>query len=115
MIGQRCKLSVISMAGISMYRPDDPAVLRFEPILVGHGVDDEGQLVFDHDRLVALIVRLSSIHGLHQGRWFLEACFIPKAAKPPAAFFRIIGKGDAFGDPGIELGLVISKAVVRDI
>ena len=84
------------MAGISTYRPDDPAVLRFEPILVGHGVDDEGQLVFDHDRLVALIVRLSSIHGSLQGRWFLETCFIPKAAKAPVAFFASIDEASAW-------------------
>ena len=85
------------MAGISTYRPDDPAVLHFEPVLVGHGTDDdEGQLVFDHDRLVALLVRLSSIHGLLQGRWFLEACFIPKAAKPPDALFASIDEASAW-------------------
>ena len=84
------------MAGISTYRPDDPAVLRFEPVVVGHSDDVEGQLIFEQDRLLALIVRLSWIHGAHQGRWFLEACFIPKASSPPAAFFASIDEAEAW-------------------
>ena len=84
------------MAGISTYRPDEPAILRFEPVLLGQSDDVEGRLVFEQDRLLALIVRLSSIHGTHQGRWFLEACFIPKASSPPAAFFASIDEAETW-------------------
>jgi hypothetical protein len=48
--------------------------VRLQPVTVGTGPDEEGMLVFVHDRLVAVLVRLSEIHeGLGvAGQWFLE-------------------------------------------
>lgn len=49
--------------------------LSLEPIRVATGTDDEGMLVLIEDRLVAVLVRLSSAHGELAGQWFLEASF----------------------------------------
>ena len=48
--------------------------LRLEPVRVATGLDEEGMLVFVHDRLVAVLVQLSDAHeelGI-TGHWFLE-------------------------------------------
>ena len=48
--------------------------LRLEPVRVATGLDEDGMLVFAHDRLVAVLVQLSDAHeelGL-AGHWFLE-------------------------------------------
>jgi hypothetical protein len=49
--------------------------IRFEPVLVAAGEDGEGRLAFCDDHLVAVLVRLSTVHGEAAGRWFLEAAF----------------------------------------
>ena len=50
--------------------------LRLQPVRVATGSDDqEGQLVFADDFLVAALVRLSDQHGDDAGKWFLEAGF----------------------------------------
>ena len=48
--------------------------LRLEPVQVATGLDEDGMLVFAHDRLVAVLVQLSDAHeelGI-AGHWFLE-------------------------------------------
>lgn len=57
--------------------PDDggPALV-LRPVRVDtQGEDEEGCLVFGNDRLVAVLVRLSSQHGALAGRWHLEHGF----------------------------------------
>ena len=51
--------------------------LLLEPIRVASGNDEEGMLVLLEDRLVGVLVRLSSEHGASAGHWFLEASFGP--------------------------------------
>ena len=47
-----------------------------QPVRVDTGSEDEdGVLVFDTDRLVAVLVRLSDAHGDKAGRWFFEHGF----------------------------------------
>ena len=48
--------------------------LRLQPVQVATGLDEDGMLVFAHDRLVAVLVQLSDAHeelGI-AGHWFLE-------------------------------------------
>lgn len=50
--------------------------LRFQPVQVATGSPDgESQLVFHEGFLVAVLVRLSEIHGDNVGMWFLEVGF----------------------------------------
>ncbi len=50
--------------------------LRLQPVKVGTGsADQEGQLVFVGDFLVAVLVRLSDQHESRAGTWYLEAAF----------------------------------------
>ncbi len=49
--------------------------LNFQPVRVSLGEDDEGRLVFAGDALVAVLVRLSALHGEAEGSWFLEGAF----------------------------------------
>jgi hypothetical protein len=50
--------------------------LTFKPVDVSTGsADNEGCLVFNDDRLVAVLVRLSELHGEAEGAWFIEAGF----------------------------------------
>lgn len=52
--------------------------LRLETVQVASRDDDtDGRLVFAGDFLVAMLVRLSDLHGEVSGRWFLEAGFGP--------------------------------------
>jgi hypothetical protein len=44
------------------------------PISAGGG-DEEGCLVLQDGRLVAVLVKLSALHGDLAGRWYLEAGF----------------------------------------
>ena len=54
----------------------DGAALVLRPVRVdAQGEDEEGCLVFNDDRLVAVLVRLSSQHGALAGRWHLEHGF----------------------------------------
>ena len=50
--------------------------LRLQPVRVATGShDEESELVFSEDLLVAILVRLSEEHGDEAGMWFLEAGF----------------------------------------
>lgn len=50
--------------------------LDLRPVRVETATDDEeGLLVFSGDRLVAILVQLSSQHGDQAGLWFLEHGF----------------------------------------
>ena len=50
--------------------------LGFQRVTVDtHAPDDEGCLVFAGNRLVAVLVRLSDLHGREAGRWYLEHGF----------------------------------------
>jgi hypothetical protein len=50
--------------------------LSLEPVQVATGCDEEGMLVFDHDRrLLAVLTHLSVQHEQLSGHWFLEAGF----------------------------------------
>ncbi len=46
--------------------------LTMQRIRVATGPDEEGALVFADGRLVAVLVRLSALHGSLAGGWFLE-------------------------------------------
>ncbi len=50
--------------------------LRFQPVLLGSVPDgDDGMLVFQSDRLIAIVSHLGDLHGELAGRWFVEATF----------------------------------------
>jgi hypothetical protein len=50
--------------------------LTFKPVgIATDSTDEEGCLVFNDDRLVAVLVRLSDLHGEAEGTWFIEAGF----------------------------------------
>lgn len=49
--------------------------LTLQPVLVATGEEGEGCLVYRDDYLVAILVRLSPIHGDQAGHWFLEKGF----------------------------------------
>ena len=49
--------------------------MSLQPVRVGLADDQEGRLVFVRDVLVAVLVRLSDLHGPKAGCWFLEAGF----------------------------------------
>jgi hypothetical protein len=53
--------------------------LMLQPAQVATGIDEEGCLVFSNGSLVAVLVRLSGLHGNAAGHWFLEAGFGPLA------------------------------------
>jgi hypothetical protein len=51
-------------------------LLTFRPVRIATGSEDEdGCLVFNEDQLIAVLVRLSDLHGDAEGKWFLEAAF----------------------------------------
>lgn len=64
--------------------------LTLRPVLVETGsADEDGCLVFAHDRLVAVLVRLSAAAHPDEalrGRWFLEAGFGPCAVQTSDVF-----------------------------
>lgn len=49
--------------------------LTLQLVLVDSGEEGEGRLVFRDGRLVAVLVRLSELHGDQAGCWFLEKGF----------------------------------------
>lgn len=49
--------------------------MSFQPVRMSLGQDQDGRLVFVDDVLVAVLVRLSALHGEAAGSWFLEAQF----------------------------------------
>lgn len=48
---------------------------RFVSVKVAAGEEGEGLLVFDGEWLVAVLVRLSRLHGAQAGWWYLEKGF----------------------------------------
>lgn len=49
--------------------------IRFQLVQVAAEGGGEGRLTYVEDQLVAVLVRLSALHGEAAGRWFLEAAF----------------------------------------
>jgi hypothetical protein len=49
--------------------------LTLQPVCVGNGSDEEGMLVFDEQRLVAVLSHLGQQYGGVSGHWYLEAGF----------------------------------------
>ena len=49
--------------------------LTLQPIRVATGFDEEGIMVLDEQRLVAVLVRLSDKNEVAPGQWYLEAGF----------------------------------------
>ena len=50
--------------------------LRLQNVQVStDSADQEGRLVFYNDRLVAVLVSLSDLHGEDAGHWFMEVGF----------------------------------------
>lgn len=50
--------------------------VEFKPVVLhGRSRDNEGVLVFGGQQLMAVLARLSSIHGAQEGQWFVEATF----------------------------------------
>ncbi|HEX2558790.1 hypothetical protein [Phenylobacterium sp.] len=68
---------------------------RFLPVLVAAGDDGEGRLAFCDDKLVAVLVRLSAVHGQAAGRWFLEAAF-GRLAGPTHPTFASLDEAQAW-------------------
>ena len=46
-----------------------------QPMRVATGFDEEGMMVLDEQRLVAVLVRLSDENEVAPGQWYLEAGF----------------------------------------
>ena len=69
--------------------------LSFQPVtLDASGPDRDGALAFRDGRLVAVLSRLSDIHGDLGGRWFVEATFSDMPRRQPQTFETL----DHFGD-----------------
>ncbi len=49
--------------------------LTLQPICVATGFDEEGMMVLNEQRLVAVLVRLSDKNEVAPGQWYLEAGF----------------------------------------
>ena len=50
--------------------------LVLQPVRVATGAEEDGLLVFEEDRLLAVLVRLSDANEVAPGAWFLEAGFL---------------------------------------
>jgi hypothetical protein len=49
--------------------------LTLQPIRVATGFDEDGMMVLDRQRLVAVLVRLADDNEVAPGHWYLEAGF----------------------------------------
>ena len=49
--------------------------LTLQPIRVATGFDEEGMMVLDRQRLIAVLVRLADDNEVAPGHWYLEAGF----------------------------------------
>ena len=58
--------------------------LELQRVRIATGSDEDGLLVFDGDRLVAVLVRLSDLHDDAAGQWFLETGFGPLDGEHPS-------------------------------
>lgn len=63
--------------------------LTLQPVRVATGEGGQGQLVFHREQLVAVLVRLSSLHGEFEGHWFLEAGFGPLSTPESPSFAEL--------------------------
>ncbi|WP_019905564.1 hypothetical protein [Methylobacterium sp. 77] len=64
--------------------------LHLQPVQVATGCQDrEGRLVFDEGLLLAILVRLSDMHGDDAGRWCLEIGFGPLSGLQPPPFIDL--------------------------
>lgn len=62
--------------------------VTFRPVHVETGSSDcEGMLVFDADRLIAILICLSDLHEDAAGTWYLE--YGPSLSKAPGMFDSI--------------------------
>jgi hypothetical protein len=62
------------------------SVFRFQPVTLCTDVgDDEALLVFTREQLVAVLTRLSAVHGMLEGQWFLEAAFHEALTSAPSS------------------------------
>jgi hypothetical protein len=60
--------------------------LTLQPVRVGNGSDEEGLLVFDEQRLVAVLTHLGEQYDGLSGHWYLEAGFGRLEARDPPTF-----------------------------
>jgi hypothetical protein len=60
--------------------------LTLQPVRVGNGSDEEGLLVFDEQRLVAVLTHLGEQYDGLSGQWYLEAGFGRVEARDPPTF-----------------------------
>lgn len=60
-------------------------MIRFEPILLASADDCDARLVFQEDRLAAIVSRLGDLHDGLAGYWFVEAVFdgVPRPRADP--------------------------------
>lgn len=49
--------------------------LALQPVKVANGSDENGFLLFQKDKLIAVLVQLSEDNDVAPGHWFLEAGF----------------------------------------
>jgi hypothetical protein len=64
--------------------------VSFQPItLDGNAPDSEAMLVYRNERLLAVLVCLSDIHGELTGQWYVEANFGEMPVVHPPAFETI--------------------------
>jgi hypothetical protein len=61
-------------------------MISFRPIEVATSEGGGGYLVLEGERLVAVIVELSALHGDKAGCWYVEAQFGPLEGPPPLPF-----------------------------
>jgi hypothetical protein len=65
--------------------------LSFQPIeLSTRGPDCDGMLVLSDGRLIAVLSRLSDIHGALAGRWYVEAAFRDLPTTPEETFDSLV-------------------------
>lgn len=64
--------------------------IRIQPVQIATGSDDrESILVFSDEFLVAVLVRLSALHGQEAGRLFLEVGFGSLDSRVPLSFANL--------------------------
>jgi hypothetical protein len=68
--------------------------LSLQPVRLPLGDDTEGRLVFADDVLVAVLVRLSELHGEAGGSWFLETSFGPAVGQPEHPTFSSLANAE---------------------
>ena len=72
--------------------------LVLRPVRVATGAEEDGLLVFDDGRLVAVLVRLSEENEIAPGEWFLEAGFGGLDGPDHPSFKDLDGAQDWIGE-----------------